>query len=194
MSIVGESRLRRSLREADAGGKKVWPLGEKVAGARVPGGHTKRHTVRARGSHQMPHRGMRSVPRGHTKRHTGQGGSSAGRAQAGARDQDAGSGSGGGSLEEASDSEDGRGPGTAQSARRADRTQDVRPGHASSVGKSATERSGAQGSWRSICGFHADRCKFVRFCTRSGSDNPSLALCEGTRPGVMRKRYHAERN
>lgn len=114
MSIVGESRLRRSLREADAGGKKVWPLGEKVAGARVPGGHTKRHTVRARGSHQMPHRGMRSVPRGHTKRHTGQGGSSAGRAQAGARDQDAGSGSGGGSLEEASDSEDGRGPGTAQ--------------------------------------------------------------------------------
>lgn len=60
--------------------------------------------------------------------------------------------------------------------------------------ESATERSGAQGSWRSICGFHADRCKFVRFCTRSGSDNPSLALCEGTRPGVMRKRYHAERN
>lgn len=179
MSIVGESRLRRSLREADAGGKKVWPLGEKVAGARVPGGHTKRHTVRAKGSHQMSHRA---------------GGSSAGRAQAGARDQDAGSGSGGGSLEEASDSEGGHGPGTAQSARRADRTQDVRPDHASSVGKSATERSGAQGSWRSICGFHADRCKFVRFCTRSGSDNPSLALCEGTRPGVMRKRYHAERN
>lgn len=176
------------------------------AGGRVPRGHTKRHTVRASGSNVTPSEWCQGVTPNVTPSMPGacQGVTpnvtpgKAGAVPGGRRRvrgiRTPGADRVGGSLEETSDSEDGRGPGTAQSARRADRTQDVRPGHASSVGKSATERSGAQGPWRSICGFHADRCKFVRFCTRSGSDNPSLALREGTRPGVMRKRYHAERN